>query len=143
MPKKAIKYTAVEKQKKQLGKEIKKCRENNRSQRSLAIAIGLPPSNMKYIEDGVNSPSGEIYKKIIEELNPPPVQRKKMDMLYTQIRRTPPPDICEIINQNQELFNSIRLLNGMTLTNEQLKQTKDLFGSFAKDKKKGEIKDEQ
>lgn len=143
MTKKTTKDKVVEKKKKQLGEEITKCRGNNRSQRSLAIAIGLPPSNMKYIEDGVNAPSGEIYKKIIEELNPPPDQRKKMDMLYTQIRKTPPPDVCEIINKNQALFHSIRLLNGTTLTKEQLKQTEDLFRSFVNDKEKGEIKDEQ
>ena len=43
-----------------LGKSIKKLREQKGySQRELARAVDLPPSNMKYIEDGVNAPSPE------------------------------------------------------------------------------------
>ncbi|MEG0077027.1 hypothetical protein [Anaerorhabdus sp.] len=139
MSHKVAKDKVIEKLKKQLGVEIIKCRGETRSQRSLAMALGLPPSNMKYIEDGINAPSGEIYGKIIDELKPPPKNRGKMDELYSRIRKVPPPDICNIINENRELYKLIRFLNGVTLTNEQLKQTEDLFRSFAKDKEKGEI----
>lgn len=57
--------------KEELGKKIKSIREAmGISQRELARRIDLPNSNLKYIEDGINAPSFEIYKKIIIELNP-------------------------------------------------------------------------
>ncbi|MGP1361437.1 MAG: hypothetical protein ACTTK5_03295 [Candidatus Fimenecus sp.] len=55
----------------ELGQIIKSNREaKGDSQRGLAKAIDLPNSNLKYIEDGINVPSFEIYKKIMIELNP-------------------------------------------------------------------------
>lgn len=142
LPKKVIKDTVLENAKKQLGKEIAKCRGKTRSQRNLANAIGLPPSNMKYIEDGVNAPSGEVYLKIIAELKPLSRQLKKMDKLYAAIRKTPPPDVCQIINSNQELFETVRLLGGLILNEEQLKKTEMLFKSFINDNEKGEIEND-
>ncbi len=113
-----------------LGEEITKCRGSNMSQRSLAKEIGLPPSNMKYIEDGVNVPTAEVYKKIIKTLNPSYEQRKKMDELYMAIRKVPPPDICEVITTNNELIDVFRLLSGKKLSNDQLEQTEGLLKSF-------------
>ena len=55
---------SIESSKKELGRLIADCR-GTMSQRNLASLVGLPPSNMKYIEDGVNAPSPEIYAKII------------------------------------------------------------------------------
>ena len=50
--------------KEELGKKIKSIREAiGISQRELARRIDLPNSNLKYIEDGINAPSFEIYKK--------------------------------------------------------------------------------
>ena len=50
--------------KEELGKIIKSNRESKGdSQRGLAKAIDLPNSNLKYIEDGINAPSPEVYKK--------------------------------------------------------------------------------
>ena len=54
--------------KKELGKLISKSRENIMSQRKLARGINIPPSNMKYIEDGVNAPTADVYEKILEIL---------------------------------------------------------------------------
>lgn len=45
------------KARKKLGTLITKCRGSNMSQRQLAAAVGLAPSNMKYIEDGINCPT--------------------------------------------------------------------------------------
>ena len=57
--------------KEELGQLIKFNRKaKGESQRGLAKAIDLPNSNLKYIEDGINAPSFEIYKKIMIELNP-------------------------------------------------------------------------
>ena len=67
--------------KQELGSLIKECR-GKRSLRSVANAVGLPPSNLKYIEDGVNAPSPEVYAKLIDELRPSESIRKKMDRLY-------------------------------------------------------------
>ena len=118
----------IEKAKSKLGTEIAKNR-GELSQRKLAQAVGLPPSNMKYIEDGV------IYAKIIEELNPPPRQRKVMDKLYATIRKTPPPDVCETINSNQELFDVFRIIKSQQLSKEQIIRAKELFQTFANENK--------
>ena len=114
-----IKDKDMEKAKTKLGVEIAKNR-GELSQRKLAQAVGLPPSNMKYIEDGVNAPSHDVYAKIIEELNPPPRQRAVMDKLYATIRKTPPPDVCETINSNQELFDVFRIIKSQQLSKEQI-----------------------
>ena len=78
------------------------------SQRGLAKAINLPNSNLKYIEDGINAPSPEVYKNIILLLKPNDEDRGRMDYLYSQIRWTLPADICEYIIENDEVFESIR-----------------------------------
>lgn len=142
LPKDEKKDKTIEKAKKQLGKEIASCRGNDRSQRNLAGAIGLSPSNMKYIEDGVNAPSFECYLKIIDSLKPPPKKRAKMDKLYTVIRKTPPPDVCNIINANQDIFNVLRMLDGHTITSEQLNEVQNLFSSFINKKPEGDNEDE-
>ena len=106
----------------ELGQIIKSNREaKGDSQRGLATAIDLPNSNLKYIEDGINAPSFEIYKKIMIELNPNSKDRERMDYLYSGIRGTPPPDICEFIMGNTELYEAIRG-NSSKLDNEQIKK---------------------
>lgn len=52
------------------------------SQRGLAKAIDLPNSNLKYIEDGINAPSPEVYKNIILLLKPNDEDWGRMDYLY-------------------------------------------------------------
>ena len=51
----------------ELGLLIRDCR-GTLSQSQLAKRVGLPRSNMKYIEDGVNAPTAEVYDKLIKEL---------------------------------------------------------------------------
>lgn len=98
--------------KEELGKKIKSIREAmGISQRELARRIDLPNSNLKYIEDGINAPSFEIYKKIIIELNPNSKDRERMDYLYSGIRGTPPPDICEIVMNNPSLYGALRAID--------------------------------
>ncbi|MBR8462466.1 helix-turn-helix transcriptional regulator [Campylobacter sp. faydin G-105] len=49
--------------KEKLGEKIKLILENIRiSQRELARRIDFSNSNLKYIEDGINTPSFEVYK---------------------------------------------------------------------------------
>ena len=121
-----------------LGKLIQKLREQQGySQRELARAVDLSPSNMKYIEDGVNAPSPEKYLSIIHSLLPNNKDRDKLDSLYSIIRGTPPPDICEFMCKNQELNDAIRIINGYELSPDQIAQVKQLFTSF---KTEGEAK---
>ena len=116
-----------------LGLLIKSNRESKGcSQRSLAKTINLSNSNLKYIEDGINAPSFEVYKKIMVELNPNSKDRDRMDYLYSQIRGTPPPDICEFIIENDEVFESIRK-NKCKLTRTQTYQLNKLLESFAEE----------
>ena len=117
----------------ELGKLIKSNREaKDYSQRGLAKLIDLPNSNLKYIEDGINAPSPEVYKNIILQLNPNDKDRDKMDYLYSQIRGTPPPDICEFMIENDEVFNAIRK-NKYKLTRTQTGQLNKLLESFAEE----------
>lgn len=117
----------------ELGKLIKSNREaKDYSQHGFAKVIDLPNSNLKYIEDGINAPSPEVYKNIILQLNPNDKDRDKMDYLYSQIRRTPPPDICEFMIENDEVFNAIRK-NKYKLTRIQTGQLNKLLESFAEE----------
>ena len=113
--------------KEELGQLIKFNRKaKGESQRGLAKAIDLPNSNLKYIEDGINAPSPEVYKNIILLLKPSYEDRGRMDYLYSQIRRTPPPDICEFIIENDKVFESIRK-NKCKLTRTQTYQLNKLL----------------
>lgn len=117
----------------ELGQIIKSNREaKGDSQRGLAKAINLSNSNLKYIEDGINAPSPEVYKNIILLLKPSDEDRRKMDYLYSQIRGTPPPDICEFIIENDEVFESIRK-NKCKLTRTQTYQLNKLLENFAEE----------
>lgn len=138
LPQVKLKDKKVETAKKALAKEIIKCR-GNISQRKLAGTVGLPPSNMKYIEDGVNAPSADVYEKLITVLRPKPRQRKKMDHLYGLIRKTPPPDVCKIITNNEDIVDAVRMLSGQVLTANQIESAKILFAAFAEENRKGAI----
>ena len=83
----------------ELGLLIRDCR-GTLSQSQLAKRVGLPRSNMKYIEDGVNAPTAEVYDKLIKELKPDLHTHRRMDHLYMAIRKVPPPDVCRTITQN-------------------------------------------
>lgn len=120
----------IEKQKKELGKLIKKCR-GKKSLRSVAAAIGLPPSNLKYIEDGVNAPSPETYESLVGELEPQELVRKDMDRAYMAIRNAPPPDVCKVVTTNEGLNDSLRIIEGRTLTPQQFQELNTLLRSFS------------
>ena len=139
--KKLSETTKVTNAKKKLGQKIKKLREkpcNNLTMRTLAKLVELPPSNMKYIEDGVNAPTADVYSKIIHHLNPGDKLRKEMDSLYTIIRGTPPPDICKIIIDNEGMNDALRCLENKKLNTEQINQLKELLLSFETETIEGE-----
>lgn len=138
MPEKT-KDSAVKKSKEKLGKLIAGCRGKNMSQRQLAMAINLPPSNMKYIEDGINCPTAEVYSKIISVLKPPPTKRAQLDQAYMIARNTPPPDVCDRVKKDPCLMKIIRAMDDTPLTESQAGQIMALLNSFASEKHKGEL----
>ena len=134
MKKPAEESAFLKNQKLLLGQAIKAIRTNDErgyvSLRKMEDAVGIPASNIKYIEDGVNAPSPEVYEAIVRELNPTDAERKELDRLYSLIRGTPPPDVCKIICANQGLNNSLRVLENQALTDEQIAEVTALLTSF-------------
>ena len=97
------------KEKHLLGSIIRILRESKDiSLRALAEHVGLSPSNMTYIEKGVNAPTGDVYLKIVDKLRPDGDTLAKMEGLYMKIRNLPPPDVCEILMANPDLIEKIR-----------------------------------
>ena len=123
----------------ELGLLIRDCR-GTLSQSQLAKRVGLPRSNMKYIEDGVNAPTAEVYDKLIKELKPDLQARRRMDRLYMAIRKVPPPDICRTITQNKDLVDAMRKLEGCNLTPDQIESVATLFTSFQKNREGEPVK---
>ena len=123
----------------ELGLLIRDCR-GTLSQSQLAKRVVLPRSNMKYIEDGVNAPTAEVYDKLIKELKPDLQTRQRMDRLYMAIRKVPPPDICRTITQNKDLVDAMRKLDGCNLTPDQIKSVTTLFASFQENREGEPIK---
>lgn len=134
MKKNAEESAFIKQQKLLLGQAIKAIRTDDErgyvSLRKMEDAVGIPASNIKYIEDGVNAPSPEVYEAIVRELNPTDAERKELDRLYSLIRGTPPPDVCKIICANQGLNNSLRVLENQALTDEQIAEVTALLTSF-------------
>lgn len=129
LPAKVASDKASEGAKKNLGSLIVRCR-GTLSQSQLAKRVGLPRSNMKYIEDGVNAPTADVYDKLIKELMPDLQTRQRMDRLYMAIRKVPPPDVCRTITQNKDLVDAMRKLEGCNLTPDQIESVAALFASF-------------
>ena len=119
----------IKKQKKKLGKLIQQCR-GKKSMRSVATAVGLSPSNLKYIEDGINAPSPKIYTELMQVLEPQGKIKKDIERAYMLIREAPPPDVCKVIIDNENLNDSLRILEGHTLTPQQLQELNALIDSF-------------
>ena len=134
MKKTAEESAFLKEQKLLLGQAIKAIRTDDErgyvSLRKMEDAVGIPASNIKYIEDGVNAPSPEAYEAIIKELNPTDEERKELDRLYSLIRGTPPPDVCNIICANEGINNALRVLDNQTLTKEQIAEVTALLTSF-------------
>ena len=141
MKKSVTESAEIIKAKKQLGKKIKQLRESKKdsiSQRKLAFLVGLPPSNMKYIEDGVNAPTAEVYDAIIQNLKPGDKLQADMDRLYTIIRGTPPPDVCDIVRKNNGMNDALRIVKDQELSTQQIASLKALLTSFKTETVRGE-----
>ena len=141
MKKSATESVEIIKAKQQLGKKIKNLRESQKetlSLRKLAGLVNLPPSNMKYIEDGVNAPTAEVYDAIIRNLKPKDKLHAEMDSLYTIIRGTPPPDVCDIVRKNTGMNDALRIVKDQELSAQQIASLKALLTSFKTETVRGE-----
>lgn len=127
----------IEAAKKKLGKTISKCR-GEMSQRALAKSVGLPPSNMKYIEDGINAPTAETYIAIIQNINPDKKTHDEMDRLYSVIRGAPPPDVCNIVLNQKGMNDTLRIIEGQELSVQQMEDLQKLLTSFITEPARGE-----
>ena len=56
--------------------------------------------------------------------------KKDIERAYMLIREAPPPDVCKVINDNENLNDSLRILAGHTLTTQQLQELNALLDSF-------------
>jgi len=101
------------------------------SQRKLASAVQIPPSNMKYIEDGVNAPSPRVYEAIVQYLKPEAAQLEHLDRLYSDVRETPPPDVCRIVCGSVGMYDALRVLQDKQLGQSQIARLKELLYSFS------------
>lgn len=141
MKKSVAESAEIIKAKQQLGEKIKKLRESKKetiSLRKLASLVNLPPSNMKYIEDGVNAPTAEVYDAIIRNLKPKDKLHAEMDRLYTIIRGTPPPDVCDIVRKNNGMNDALRIVKDQELSAQQIASLKALLTSFKTETVRGE-----
>ena len=125
---------STEKAMKTLGELIAECR-GTRSLRKIAGPSGIPASQLQYIEKGTMAPTADVYPKLLNVLNPSEKQRTKMDRLYMAIRKTPPPDICDLIISNQNLIPVLRAMEGAMLTPEKMQV---LLTSIAQENVKGD-----
>ena len=121
----------IKSQRIKLGKYFKKCR-GEKSLRSIASAVGLSPSNLMYIEEGITSPRPEVYIELIKKLEPKGKIKKDIERAYMIIREAPPPDVYGIIKENEGLNDSLRIIEGHTLTTQQLQELNALLDSFVK-----------
>ena len=118
---------------KQMGELITEIR-GKRSLRKVAEPSGIPASQLQYIERGSMAPTAEVYPKLLNALQPDEKQRSRMDQLYMTIRKTPPPDVCEILISNPNLITVLRTMEGAQLSKNEMNT---LLKSIAQ-KKKGD-----
>lgn len=117
-----------------MGELIAECR-GKRGLRKIAQPSGIQASQLQYIEQGVMAPTAEVYPKLLKELGPDEKQRAEMDQLYMTIRKTPPPDVCELLISNPNLITILRSMEDAKLSKNEMNS---LLASIAQMKKKGE-----
>lgn len=117
-----------------LGKLIAEIR-GKRSLRKIAEPSGIPASQLQYTERGMMAPTAEVYPKLLDTLQPNAGQQAEMDQLYMTIRKTPPPDVCELLLNNPNLITILRSMGDAKLSK---KEMNSLLASVAQMKRKGE-----
>ena len=129
MSKKIAVDQATEQAMKQMGELIAEIR-GKRSLRNIAEPSGIPASQLQYIERGTMAPTADVYPKLLDVLHPDKKQRTRMDQLYMTIRKTPPPDVCELVTNNPDLIQLLRAIGDAKLTKKEI----NVLITFAKQK---------
>lgn len=119
MPKKVAVDKTTERAMKKLGEMIAECR-GERSLRQIAFPSGIAASQLQSIERGYLAPTAEVYLKLLDTLQPDEKLHAKMDQLYMTIRKTPPPDVCELVTNNPDLIQLLRTLGDAKLTKKEI-----------------------
>ena len=134
MSKKVAVDKATERAMKKLGELIAECR-GERSLRQIAFPSGISASQLQSIERGILAPTADVYPKLLATLQPDEKQKAELDRLYMTIRKTPPPDVCELLISNPNLITILRSMEGAKLNK---KEMNSVLASIAQMKKKGE-----
>ena len=66
------------------------------------------------------APTAEVYPKLLDTLHPDKKQRSRMDQLYMTIRKTPPPDVCELLISNPNLITVLRAMEDAKLSKKEM-----------------------
>ena len=119
MSKKVAVDKATERAMKKLGELITECR-GDRSLRKIAEPSGIAASQLQSIERGILAPTADVYPKLLDTLQPNEKQRADMDQLYMTIRKTPPPDVCELVTNNPDLIQLLRAIGDAKLTKNEI-----------------------
>ena len=81
------------------------------------------------------APTAEVYGKLLNTLQPKKEQQTEMDRLYMTIRKTPPPDVCELLINNPNLIAVLRSMEDAKLSKREMNS---LLASIAQMKIKGD-----
>ena len=119
MSKKIAIDQATEMAMKQMGELIAEVR-GKRSLRKVAEPSGIPASQLQYIERGTMAPTADVYPKLLDTLQPDEKQKAELDRLYMTIRRTPPPDVCELVTNNPDLIQLLRAIGNAQFTKNEI-----------------------
>ena len=134
MPKKIAVDQATELAMKQMGELIAEIR-GKRSLRKVAEPSGIPASQLQYIERGTMAPTAEVYGKLLDTLQPTREQQAELERLFMTIRKTPPPDVCELLINNPNLITVLRSMEDAKLRK---KEMNSVLASIAQMKIKGD-----
>ena len=119
MSKKVAVDITTEQAMKKLGELIRKCR-GARSLRKIAEPSCIPASQLLSIENGAMSPTADVYPKLLDTLQPDEKQKVELDRLYMTIRKTPPPDVCELLINNPNLITILRAMEDAKLSKKDM-----------------------
>ena len=110
---------ATEQAMKQMGELIAEIR-GKRSLRKVAEPSGIPASQLQYIERGTMAPTAEVHGKLLDTLQPTKEQKAELDQLFMTIRKTPPPDVCELLINNPNLITVLRSMEDAKLSKKEM-----------------------
>ena len=125
---------ATERAMKRLGEMITECR-GGRSLRKIAEPSGIAASQLQSIERGILAPTADVYPKLVDTLQPDEKQKAELDRLYMTIRKTPPPDVCELLINNPNLITVLRTMEDTKLSKKDMNSALALIAQM---KKKGD-----